>query len=89
MDAQSGKTGVKVSAFKDNTAGTLTVVVINNNPNDVTATFRINNLSITSFSTIYRTSRTENWAPLPAITVSNSTFTATLEGNSVTTFVGK
>ncbi|MBI3412729.1 MAG: hypothetical protein HY051_01440 [Candidatus Aenigmarchaeota archaeon] len=89
VDAQSNIAGVKVTAFKDTANNRFIVVVINNNTGDASVSFKLDNIDTAAFSTVYRTSETENWVSLPSVAVSNSAFTTTLKGKSVNTFVGQ
>ncbi len=80
-------TGVSlVSAFLSDTARV--VVAVNNTGSSLTPTITAAMLSGLSTLTATRSSTTEQWASLPAVTVSGSTISPTLPANSVTTFVG-
>ncbi len=75
---------VYLTAYK---GGTKTViVVVNMNYSATMQSFTLVNGSATSF-TPYVTSSTQNCAQGNSVTVSNGSFTATLDGSSVTTFV--
>lgn len=88
VEAQSRIPGIKVTVFKHPADKTLTIVAINNNLSDVSVNFKLDNADLAGFSTVFRTSRTENWASLPPISLSDSFFKTILKGKSVTTFVG-
>ena len=75
---------VYVSAYKGN--GHYVIVAINLGATDVRQPFVIQNQTITSM-TPYRTSATENLAPLSAVSVTNNSLIYTLPANSITTFV--
>ncbi|MFC1481415.1 hypothetical protein ACFL6E_04110 [Candidatus Neomarinimicrobiota bacterium] len=62
------------------------IVAINNDAPAIEQTFKIRNGTVTSF-TPYITSSTKNCAQQADITISDSGFTATLDEESVITFV--
>jgi uncharacterized protein (TIGR03437 family) len=78
--------GIYVSAFQS--GADFVVVAINSNAQDTAQSFSVNGFT-GSAMTPYRTSASENLAPLGAVSVSSGQFTATLLANSVTTFVGQ
>ena len=78
------QTDVYVSAYKSGTK--MVIVAINHASPAIEQTFTIQNGTVAAF-TLYVTSRTKNCLQEGDITVSNSSFTATLDGESVTTFV--
>jgi glucuronoarabinoxylan endo-1,4-beta-xylanase len=78
--------GIHVSAYKDVANGHFVIVAINTNQNDVVQPFTVQNQVLAQL-TPYRTSASENIAPLGAVGVVAGSFTYTLPGKSVTTFV--
>jgi glucuronoarabinoxylan endo-1,4-beta-xylanase len=79
-------TGIHVSAYKDVTNGHFVIVAINTGRNDVVQPFTVQTPALAQL-TPYRTSATENIAPLTAVNVVAGAFSYTLPGLSVTTFV--
>jgi len=77
---------VYVTAFLNQSTGAFEIVVINENSGSVSQTFGLSGLSAASV-TPYITDPNNNLAAQAALTVSNNSFTATLTGSSVTTFV--
>ena len=79
--------GIDLTAFKNPGTGDFVIVVINNNtsPYDLGVTF--NGFSASTV-TPWETSASLNLAQQTAITCSSSGFSASLDGQSVTTFVG-
>ncbi|HKV42101.1 MAG TPA: glucuronoxylanase XynC [Blastocatellia bacterium] len=75
---------VFVSAYKG--SGHFVIVALNLGSSPVDEPFTIQNETVSSFVP-YQTSATENLAQLAAVTVSNGSFTFTLPGQSITTFV--
>src|SRR5699024_760537 len=82
--------GVTVSAFKDGETQDYAIVVVNNNAADVEVEFDLEGgfpLEADSAVAPFRTSASENMRRLDDIAVDDGSFTATLRGASVTTFV--
>ena len=77
-------TNVYVSAYMGN--GHFVIVAINMGPDDVSQQFVIQGASVTSM-TPFRTSPTEAITQLSAASVTSGSFTYTLPGQSITTFV--
>jgi glucuronoarabinoxylan endo-1,4-beta-xylanase len=84
VDASGGGSSLYVSAYTN--AGKLVIVAINNATGAATRTFTINGGSATTLSS-YTTSANQHLQAGPTYTVTNGTFSATLPGTSVTTFV--
>ena len=83
--ADSTDSTIKVTAYVD--WPQFTIVGFNNNTSgNPTVSFSLVGLPVISTVSSVRTSGTENWASLPTINVTGSTFTATLPHQSVTTF---
>jgi len=80
--------GVLVSAYQNPADGTLAVVAINSNTSATPLSLYVSGVVPCSI-TPWVTSATDNLASKSAITVSNARFSATLDAQSVTTFVGK
>ena len=80
----SPQTNVDVTAYKNGSK--VVIVALNSSSSSVSQTFVIRNGTVTTF-TPYVTSSTMNCAEGNNITVSNGSFTATLNSSSVTTFV--
>jgi hypothetical protein len=75
-----------VSSFKDPATGKFAIVAINKNSSPVSMTF---NLDFAASSVMpYRTSAGTNLVTQTPIAVANGSFTTSLPGQSVTTFVG-
>ena len=79
---------VLLTAFKG-TGSKVVVVAINKGTAQATVPITISGGTAPASMTPYVTSGSENWASKTAVTVSNGTFTATLAGTTVTTFVGQ
>jgi glucuronoarabinoxylan endo-1,4-beta-xylanase len=79
--------GVLVSAYKNPMDGTVVVVAINNNTSATNVSLYVPGAPCTF--TPWVTSGTESLASKPPLTVASSHVTLSLEGQSVTTFVGK
>src|SRR5581483_11145311 len=82
--------GVNVSAFKNtNTSSpqTIVFVAINNNSSTTSQTFSINGVNVTSV-TPWVTDGSNNLIQKSAVAVSGGSFTYSLTGSSVTSFVG-
>lgn len=82
----SPQAGVQVSAFKDPSSGTFAIVAVNSNSGAISQSFALTGLSSSSV-TPYLTDANNNLAAQSSIPVSGGSFTATLGGSSVTTFV--
>jgi glucuronoarabinoxylan endo-1,4-beta-xylanase len=80
--------GLLVSAFKNPADGTIVVVAINPNTGSTTLPVYLSGSSVAQV-TPYVTSASQNLAAGTAIAVSGSSFSASLAGQTVTTFVGK
>jgi glucuronoarabinoxylan endo-1,4-beta-xylanase len=80
--------GVLVTAYQNPADGTLAVVAINSNTSATPLSMYISGVVPCSI-TPWVTSATDNLASKSPITVSNARFSATLDAQSVTTFVGK
>ena len=76
--------GIYLSAYKN--GSDVVIVAINNNSQAINQSFKIQNGSVSSF-TQYVTSSSKNCELGSSIQVSNSSFTTTLDGSSITTFV--
>jgi glucuronoarabinoxylan endo-1,4-beta-xylanase len=79
---------VFVSAYKNPADGTVAVVAINTNTSATPLSLYLSGVVPCSI-TPWVTSAADNLASKPAITVSNARLSATLDAQSVTTFVGK
>jgi glucuronoarabinoxylan endo-1,4-beta-xylanase len=79
--------GVLVSAYQNPADGTLAVVAINSNTSATPLSLYISGVVPCSI-TPWVTSAADNLASKSAITVSNARFSASLDAQSVTTFVG-
>jgi glucuronoarabinoxylan endo-1,4-beta-xylanase len=80
--------GVSVTAYQD--GADFTIVVVNNNAADVPVDVDlVGGFPLPRHAAVvpYRTSASENMKKLPAIATRDRSFTATLRGQSVTTFV--
>ena len=80
--------GVLVAAYQNPADGTLAVVAINTNTSATPLSLYVSGVVPCSI-TPWVTSATDSLASKPPITVSNARFSATLDAQSVTTFVGK
>jgi glucuronoarabinoxylan endo-1,4-beta-xylanase len=81
-------TGVRVSAYVNPADGTVVVVAINSNKSTTPLSLYVSGVVPCSI-TPWVTSAADSLASKSAITVSNARFSATLDAQSVTTFVGK
>jgi glucuronoarabinoxylan endo-1,4-beta-xylanase len=81
-------TNVLLTAYKA-TDGTVVVVAINKGTSSITLPISISGGTSPASLTPWVTSATDNLASKTAVTVSGGSFTATLAGATVTTFVGK
>ncbi|HET7543077.1 MAG TPA: glycoside hydrolase family 30 beta sandwich domain-containing protein [Polyangiaceae bacterium] len=79
--------GVLLTAYKNPADGTVVVVAVNNNTAATPVSLYISGVVPCSI-TPWVTSATDNLATKSPITVSNARFSATLDAQSVTTFVG-
>jgi glucuronoarabinoxylan endo-1,4-beta-xylanase len=77
--------GVYVTSYKGN--NNYVIVAINSNGGSSNITFNISGATVTSV-TPYQTSASNQLAQLGAVGVSNDSFTYSLPGQSITTFVG-
>jgi glucuronoarabinoxylan endo-1,4-beta-xylanase len=80
----SPSTNVYVSAYKG--SGHFVIVALNLGSSSVSQPFTIQNATVTTL-TPYQTSPSENMDQLGTVDVSNGSFTYTLPGQSITTFV--
>ena len=80
--------GVLLTAYKNPADGTVAVVAINNNTTATPLSLYVSG-DVPCSITPWVTSATDNLASKSPITVSNARFSATLDAQSVTTFVGK
>jgi glucuronoarabinoxylan endo-1,4-beta-xylanase len=80
--------GVFVSAFVDPASGRVVIVAINQNTVDVEQTFSISGSVLPAAVTPWITSAGLALEPAAAVPIADATFTFTLPGRSVTTFVG-
>jgi glucuronoarabinoxylan endo-1,4-beta-xylanase len=80
--------GVLVSAFKNATDGTVSIVAVNNNTSATNVSLFISGAAPCSM-TPWVTSASDSLTAKSAVAVSNSRLTASLAAQSVTTFVGK
>jgi O-glycosyl hydrolase len=86
--ASTSGSNLLVSAYKDPNSQNFAIVVINPNANiDVTGTFSLTNFAAGSV-TPWMTSSSNSLAQMPAVPVSNSSFTCLIPAQSVVTFVG-
>jgi glucuronoarabinoxylan endo-1,4-beta-xylanase len=81
------QSGVSVSAFKNATSGALVIVVINQNSSNVSQSFTLNGATASSV-TPWITSTGLNLAQQTDVSVSGGSFTYSLPGHSITSFVG-
>ncbi|MCK4794705.1 MAG: DNRLRE domain-containing protein [Desulfobacteraceae bacterium] len=88
VGATSTDPHVLVSSYRHPTQNTFTLVAINDDTQERTVTFNINNLNPISSLNAYRTSTTENTESLGQILVTENSFTYTLPRESITTFTG-
>jgi glucuronoarabinoxylan endo-1,4-beta-xylanase len=77
-----------LTAYKNPADGTVVVVAINNNTSSTPLSLYISGV-VPCTITPWVTSATDDLAAKTPITVSNARFSATLDAQSVTTFVGK
>ena len=84
IKADSSGVEVKTTAYLSDTE--LVLVAINASHAAKDVTFDLGEIPAEQFNRV-RTSLTESWATLPSIVVDGSSFTATLPGNSIETFV--
>ena len=81
--------GVLVSAFKDPKTGHFAVVVVNNNTSSTKLNINFAGLKGAPKDVVpYETSAKDNLKALSPVPMTQNGFTATLDGQSVTTFVG-
>jgi O-glycosyl hydrolase len=80
------QSGVTVTAFENQSTGAFEIVAVNTNGSSVSQTFTLTGLSSGSV-TPYITDPNNNLAAESAITISGNSFSATLTGSSVTTFI--
>ena len=83
---ESPENNVLISAYK-NTDGKIAVVAINKNSGTNTETIKLSQGETITKLEAYRTSSSENIKSVSGLTYSGNSFTATLPGSSVTTFV--
>jgi glucuronoarabinoxylan endo-1,4-beta-xylanase len=85
----SPPSGVELSAYKNPSDGTVVVVAINTGTSSVSMPIGIGGGTAPSQVTPWVTSANDDLASKAALPLSSSSFTATLGGKTVTTFVGK
>jgi glucuronoarabinoxylan endo-1,4-beta-xylanase len=85
--AGTAPTGVLFSAYKNPADGTVVVVAINPGMASAMLPVFVSGGKTLTKVTPYVTSATQNLAALPTIAVTNDNFTATLDAQTVTTFV--
>jgi O-glycosyl hydrolase len=78
---------VLISAFKDPSSGKAVIVAVNEGTNSATVPIFLSGGSAITQVTPYETSASDNLMALPVITVTSSNFSASLDAQSVTTFV--
>ena len=83
----SPRAGVFITAFKNTSSGAFAIVAINSNYSSISQTVNLSSLSANSV-TPYVTDANNNLTAQSALTVSGGSLTATLNAQSVTTFVG-
>ena len=86
IQATSTDAAIQTTAYVSGSE--LVFVAINTNHGSQDVTFNLSGLPSSAQFELVRTSATENWATLPSVSLSESSFTATLLGNSITTFIG-
>ena len=86
--AVSGASNLFVTAFKHPANGALVLVMLNRGTSAVTATVNLNNLTAPASLRAVRTSATEDSAELGRVNVTGGSFSATLPGESITTYIG-
>jgi uncharacterized protein (TIGR03437 family) len=85
LDAQTSDPLVQVTAFRDDTAGRLAVVLINNSSAPTTATVNINNGTISGNLTGEQSTSAGYWTPVPAFAATGAnSFQIQLPATSVT-----
>jgi len=78
-----------VSAYEDTNSLNFAIVAVNNTPNyDITQTFSLTNLVVTSV-TPWITSSTQSLAPQASVNVTGGSFSYLIPAESVVTFVGQ
>jgi glucuronoarabinoxylan endo-1,4-beta-xylanase len=77
--------GVYVSAYRS--GAKVVIVAVNNSPNSVNQTFSVTGAAAPATFNRYRTSSGEDLATLSPISVSGGSFTTSLPGQSITSFV--
>ncbi len=87
VGATSDNTNVLVSAYRDDTAGQVIFVCINRAVTNQNVGFTVTGLPIDVLSQGWRSSVSENHVAITGIDLSGGSATATLEAQSVTTFV--
>jgi glucuronoarabinoxylan endo-1,4-beta-xylanase len=78
--------GVSVSAYKNSATAALVIVVINQNAQNVSQAFTLNGATVSSV-TPWITSASLDLAVQPSVPVTGGSFTYTLPGQSITSFV--
>jgi O-glycosyl hydrolase len=87
MDAFNNST-TEISAYKNPTSGNLAIVAVNPNENAITQDFKLANFTA-GFVTPWITDATRSIVSLPAVPITNASFSYTLPAQSVITFVGQ
>lgn len=88
VGAGSSDSHVLASAYKHPTDNTIAIVAINDDNSSKTVSFNIANLVQISGLNVFRTSETEDSAPLGSVSVKGNSFVYTLPQKSITTFNG-
>jgi O-glycosyl hydrolase len=89
IDANSGDPLVQVTAFRDDTASSLALVLINNAPDSRNVHVSLNGLSLSGNLRGESSTASGYWQPLPPVTLSSATdFTMALPPYSVTSAGG-
>ena len=90
IDAQSGDPLVQVTAFRDDTSGRVSLVLINNSGSSTTVTVNLNNAALSGSLTGEQSTPAAYWTPLPAFLPDSTTaFHLVLPATSVTSVAGQ
>jgi len=84
----SGEPNLFASAYRHPASGALTIVMLNMSTTPVDVTVNLANLSAPASMRGVRTSATQDSAELGRVAVSGASYTDTLPGESVTTYIG-
>ncbi|MFL7793418.1 MAG: glycoside hydrolase family 30 beta sandwich domain-containing protein, partial [Anaerolineae bacterium] len=85
IDANTGKSNLRVSAFR-NTDGSYAIVVLNLGYADDTVTFSLQNITASNSAVPYLTNETSDTAQQPSITISDDAFITDVPARSLVTF---